>query len=142
MTKNPISSASGRHDRHVSGLAGDGAHASRGRDPKGFIRRNRPETARQLRPGVCQRAAHGRHRQRLHLIPSMEELEISPQGVSPELEPAPPVENESDGTEGTGQEACPTSESAVSVEELMGTQELPFDDTPDRKCVACGKSGN
>ena len=60
----------------------------------------------------------------------MEELEISPQGVSPELEPAPPVENESDGTEGTGQEACPTSESAVSVEELMGTQELPFDDTP------------
>ena len=59
----------------------------------------------------------------------MEELEISPQGVSPEPEPAPPVENESDEptapqTEGTGQEACPT------LEELMATSELPFDDTP------------
>jgi segregation and condensation protein B len=51
----------------------------------------------------------------------MEELEISPQGVSPELEPAPPVENESDGT---GQEACPT------VEEVMASSLLPFDDTP------------
>jgi segregation and condensation protein B len=60
----------------------------------------------------------------------MEELEISPQGVSPELEPAPPVEDESDETEGTGQEACPTVESTLSVEELMGTPELPFDDTP------------
>jgi len=64
----------------------------------------------------------------------MEELEISPQGVSPEPEPAPPVENESaettaQETEGTGQEACPT-ESTFSVEELMATSELPFDDTP------------
>jgi segregation and condensation protein B len=54
----------------------------------------------------------------------MEELEISPQGVSPELEPAPPVENESTEMGGTGQEACPT------VEEVMATGELPFDDTP------------
>ena len=59
----------------------------------------------------------------------MEELEISPQGVSPELEPAPPVENASDEptapeTEGTGQEACPT------VEEVMASSLLPFDDTP------------
>src|ERR1017187_2156173 len=54
----------------------------------------------------------------------MEELEISPQGVSPEPEPATPVENESDGTEGTGQEACPT------VEEVMASSLLPFDDAP------------
>ena len=54
----------------------------------------------------------------------MEELEISPQGVSPEPEPATPVENESDGTEGTSQEACPT------VEEVMASSLLPFDDTP------------
>ena len=54
----------------------------------------------------------------------MEELEISPQGVSPEPEPAPPVENESAETEGTGQEACPT------VEEVMASSLLPFDDTP------------
>jgi segregation and condensation protein B len=59
----------------------------------------------------------------------MEELEISPKGVSPEPEPALPVENESADTEGTGQEACPT-ESTISVEELMATSELPFDDTP------------
>jgi segregation and condensation protein B len=59
----------------------------------------------------------------------MEELEISPQGVSLEPEPAPPLENENaeptaPETEGTGQEACPT------LEELMATSELPFDDTP------------
>jgi segregation and condensation protein B len=54
----------------------------------------------------------------------MEELEISPQGVSPEPEPAPPVENESAETEGTGQDACPT------VEEVMASSLLPFDDTP------------
>jgi segregation and condensation protein B len=54
----------------------------------------------------------------------MEELEITPQGASPELEPAPPVENESDRTEGTGQEACPT------VEEVMASGLFPFDDTP------------
>jgi segregation and condensation protein B len=64
----------------------------------------------------------------------MEELEISPRGASPEVEPAPPVEDESaetsaQETEGTGQEACPT-ESTLSVEELMATSELPFDDTP------------
>jgi segregation and condensation protein B len=54
----------------------------------------------------------------------MEELETSPQGVSPEPEPAPPVENESAETEGTGQEACPT------LEEVMASSLLPFDDTP------------
>ena len=54
----------------------------------------------------------------------MEELEISPQGVSPEPEPAPPVENASDATEGTGQEACPT------LEEVMASSLLPVDDTP------------
>jgi segregation and condensation protein B len=59
----------------------------------------------------------------------MEELEISPQGVSPEPEPAPPVENASAETEGTGQEACP-AESTFSVEELMATSDLPFDETP------------
>jgi segregation and condensation protein B len=54
----------------------------------------------------------------------MEELEITPRGASPELEPAPLVENESDRTEGTGQEACPT------VEEVMASSLFPFDDTP------------
>ena len=54
----------------------------------------------------------------------MEELEISPQGASPELEPAPPVENEGAETEGTGQEACPT------LEEVMASSLLPFDDAP------------
>ncbi len=53
----------------------------------------------------------------------MEELEISPQGVSPEPEPAPPAENES-AEKGTGQEARPT------VEEVMASSLLPFDDTP------------
>jgi len=51
-----------RHDRAVSGRAGNGAHAGRGGNTKGLIRRNRPETACQLRPGFLQRAAHGRHR--------------------------------------------------------------------------------
>jgi segregation and condensation protein B len=77
----------------------------------------------------------------------MEELETSPQGASPEREPAPPVEAASADpspeetlpaeepaiqgpeAEATGQEACPTTPS-LSMDELMATQELPFDDTP------------
>ena len=81
----------------------------------------------------------------------MEELETSPRGVSPEPEPAPPVDATSadisrtetplaeepapetppetphPGT--TGQESCPT-EPTLSVDELMATSEVPFDDTP------------
>ena len=34
-----------RHDRAVSGRAGNGAHAGRGGDPEGLIRRNRPQAA-------------------------------------------------------------------------------------------------
>ena len=52
----------------------------------------------------------------------MEELETTPQGVSPEPEPAPPVEdNRIEDAAG---------ESVLSVEELMAEGELPFDDTP------------
>jgi segregation and condensation protein B len=80
----------------------------------------------------------------------MEELETSPQGVSPEPEPAPPVVEEAvpeapqPGT--TGQEACPTTsledpvpeppaddaapEPTLSVDELMATSEVKLDDTP------------
>src|ERR1039457_5666369 len=54
----------------------------------------------------------------------MEELEISPQGVSPEPEPAPPVETEGGGRRGTGQDACPT------VKEVLASSLFPFDDTP------------
>ena len=77
----------------------------------------------------------------------MEELETLPQGASPELEPAPPVEPvgadtsqaetclpeepapETREAEAIGQDACPT-ETIISVEELMATSEVPFDDTP------------
>ena len=77
----------------------------------------------------------------------MEELETSPRGVSPEPEPAPPVDATSADTAEaetpvaeepapeapepgtTGQEACPT-EPTLSVDELMATSEVPFDDTP------------
>jgi segregation and condensation protein B len=81
----------------------------------------------------------------------MEELETYPRGASPEPEPAPPVdatsadisrtetplgeepapetppETPQPGT--TGQEACLT-EPTLSVDELMATSEVPFDDTP------------
>ncbi len=80
-----------RHDRAVSGGAGNGANAGRGGDAEGLIRRNRPQAARQLRRGVRQRTAHGRDRKRLHLISSMDELEANPQGASPEAEPALPA---------------------------------------------------
>ena len=53
----------------------------------------------------------------------MEESETSPQGVSPELEPAP--------VEAAATEPAPLeAEPALSVEELMATRDLPLDDTP------------
>src|ERR1019366_7776480 len=94
-----------------------------------LIRRNRPPAPWQFRPGFLERAAHGRHRQGLHLIFSMEELETSPRGASPEPEPETQPQVEAAAAEGTGQEACPT-ESTLSVDELMATSEVPFDDTP------------
>ena len=54
----------------------------------------------------------------------MEELETSPRGVSPEPEPAPPV----DAIESPAEDAQP--EPTLSVDELMATSEVPFDDTP------------
>jgi segregation and condensation protein B len=79
----------------------------------------------------------------------MEEPETSPQGASPEPEPAPPVENPSAGAspeeaslaedpeaeapaEGgtTGQEAWPTPETSLSMDELMASRDVAFDDTP------------
>ena len=71
----------------------------------------------------------------------MEELETPPQGVSPEPEPAPPVEADSVDTPPTeassSEDAAPEApdedaapELTFSVEELMATSEDPFDDTP------------
>src|ERR1035437_4006421 len=71
----------------------------------------------------------------------MEELETPPQGVSPEPEPAPPVEADSvdtPPTEASSSEDAPPEapdedaapELTFSVEELMATSEVPFDDTP------------
>ena len=54
----------------------------------------------------------------------MEELETSPQGVSPEPEPAPPVEAANIPAE----DAAPAP--TLSVDELMATRDVPFDDTP------------
>src|ERR1019366_3837935 len=71
----------------------------------------------------------------------MEELETSPRGVSPEPEPAPPVDATSADTaeaetpvaeepapETPAEDAQP--EPTLSVDELMATSEVPFDDTP------------
>jgi len=55
------------------------------------------------------------------------EDETLPQGASPEPEPAAPVENQ---TENAAPEASPT-EPTLSVDELMATREVPFDDTPE-----------
>ena len=91
----------------------------------------------QLRPGFRHRAAHGRDRERLHLISSMEELEPNPQGESPEPEPAPPVAEPVTG--GPPEDAAPAedaapepslSEPSLSVDELMATRDVPFEDTP------------
>jgi segregation and condensation protein B len=54
----------------------------------------------------------------------MEELETSPQGVSPEPEPAPPVEAASIPEE----DAAPPP--TLSMEELMATTDVPPDDAP------------
>jgi segregation and condensation protein B len=54
----------------------------------------------------------------------MEELETSPQGVSPEPEPAPPVEAAPIPEE----DAAPPP--TLSVEELMATTDVPPDDAP------------
>ena len=71
----------------------------------------------------------------------MAEPETSPQGASPEPEPAPPVDNPGAGTsqpetpeveepaaEAPAEDAPP--EPSLSVDELMATREVPFDDTP------------
>jgi segregation and condensation protein B len=47
----------------------------------------------------------------------MDELEPNPQGESPEPEPAPPV-------------AEPVAEPSLSVDELMATRDVPFEDAP------------
>ena len=54
----------------------------------------------------------------------MEELETSPQGVSPEAEPAPPVEAAHIAEE----DAAPPA--TLSVDELMATTDVPLDDAP------------
>ena len=57
----------------------------------------------------------------------MEELEISPRGASPEPEPAP-LADDAPVAEAPPEDTA--EESTLSVEELMATPELPFDDTP------------
>jgi segregation and condensation protein B len=60
----------------------------------------------------------------------MEELEISPQGAGPELEPVAPEPAAEAPAEAPPEDAA-AEESTLSVEELMATSgELPFDDTP------------
>src|SRR5271166_3421603 len=54
----------------------------------------------------------------------MEELETSPQGVSPEPEPAPPVE----AARIPEEDAAPPA--TLSVDELMATRDVPLDDAP------------
>jgi segregation and condensation protein B len=60
----------------------------------------------------------------------MEELETSPQGVSPEPEPAPPVESaaEASAPESPAEDAAPPA--TLSVDELMATTDVPLDDAP------------
>jgi segregation and condensation protein B len=71
----------------------------------------------------------------------MEELETSPRGVSPEPEPAPPVDatsaDTSEAETPVAEEPAPETpaedaqpEPTLSVDELMATSEVPFDDTP------------
>src|ERR1035437_4802705 len=71
----------------------------------------------------------------------MEELETSPRGVSPEAEPAPPVDatsaDTSEAETPVAEEPAPETpaedaqpEPTLSVDELMATSEVPFDDTP------------
>jgi len=67
----------------------------------------------------------------------MDELEPNPQGESPEPEPAPPVAEPVPG--GPPEDAAPAedaapetslSEPSLSVDELMATRDVPFEDTP------------
>ena len=67
----------------------------------------------------------------------MDELEPNPQGESPEPEPAPPVAEPVTG--GPPEDAVPAEDAApepslaepsLSVDELMATRDVPFDDTP------------
>ncbi len=63
----------------------------------------------------------------------MDELEANPQGASPEAEPALPVENAEDpvadvAADVTVEEAAP--EPSLSVDELMGPPDVPFEDAP------------
>lgn len=71
----------------------------------------------------------------------MEELETYPRGASPEAEPAPPVDATSADISRTetplAEEPAPETpaedaqpEPTLSVDELMATSEVPFDDTP------------
>ena len=71
----------------------------------------------------------------------MEELETSPRGVSPEPESAPPVDatsaDTSEAETPVAEEPAPETpaedaqpEPTLSVDELMATSEVPFDDTP------------
>src|SRR6185369_10132041 len=61
----------------------------------------------------------------------MDELEPNPQGESPEPEPAPPVAEPVTG--GPPEDAAPAedvaAEPSLSVDELMATRDVPFDDT-------------
>ena len=58
----------------------------------------------------------------------MDELEANPQGASPEPEPALPVETSEDPvTDIAAEDAVPPS---LSVDELMATPEVPFEDAP------------
>src|SRR4249920_3752504 len=56
----------------------------------------------------------------------MDELEPNPQGESPEAEPAPPVAEPV--TDSPAEDAA--AEPSFSVDELMATRDVPFDDTP------------
>src|SRR3954453_21180607 len=64
----------------------------------------------------------------------MDELEPNSQGESPEPEPAPPVAEPIAGS--PAEDAAPPpsepalSEASLSVDELMATRDVPFDDTP------------
>jgi segregation and condensation protein B len=59
----------------------------------------------------------------------MDELESNPQGVSPEPEPALPVENAEDpAADVAAEEAAP--QPSLSVDELMATPEVSLEDTP------------
>jgi segregation and condensation protein B len=59
----------------------------------------------------------------------MEDKENTPEGVSPEPEPAQPAEEIADLTAGDAS-AAPEAEETISVEELMGTRDAALDEAP------------